>query len=329
VTNALVTAALTPDALQQLRQEFGWNVTTAPWGAPLADADASVGDGRGLDVLVIEGERVDAAVMDSHPHLSLIACLRGNPVNVDIEPATARAIPVLHAPGRNAESVADLVLGLIYSCVRHIAHTHHLIVSGELTEEGSHVRRRRDVVWRPTDPDKPVPYHVFNGPEVSRLKLGLLGFGAVGERVAAKAHALGLRVLAHDPFVSDERIAAREAQPVAFDRLFTEADILSLHVPGQDGPPLVGARELGLLPTGAYLINTARASVLDYDALVDALADGRLAGAGLDVFPDEPLDSNSPLLDLTNVTLTPHIAGASTNVVQWNPNCCSTASGRW
>jgi phosphoglycerate dehydrogenase-like enzyme len=126
-----------------------------------------------------------------------------------------------------------------------------------------------------------------------------------------------MRVLAHDPFVSDERIAARGVQPVDFDRLLTDADILSLHLPGQDGPPLVGARELGLVPRGSYLINTARASVLDYDALVDALRDGRLAGAGLDVFPDEPLASDSPLLELANVTLTPHIAGASTNVVQW------------
>lgn len=317
MTNALVTTALTPDVLQELRHDFGWKVMTAPRGATLADGSGPVHDRGEVDVLIVEGERVDAAVIGSYPRLSLIACLRGTPVNVDIEPATARAIPILYTPGRNAESVADLVLGLIYSCVRQIAHAHHLIVSGELTEQRSHTRNHKDVVWRPSDPGKPVPYLVFKGPELSGLKLSLLGFGAIGERVAAKALALGMRVLAHDPFVSDERIAARGVQPVDFDRLLTEADILSLHLPGQGCPPLLGARELGLLRRGAYLINTARASVLDYDALVEALRDGRLAGAGLDVFPDEPLAPDSPLLELANVTLTPHIAGASTNVVQW------------
>ena len=248
--------------------------------------------------------------------MCLVACLRGTPVNVDLAEATARGIPVLRTPGRNAESVADHVLGLAYSCVRHIAHAHHLIVSRVLTEERESRPGRKDVIWRPSDPARPVPYVLFKGPELARLTLGILGFGAVGRRVAAKAIALGLRVLAHDPFVSDEDIAAAGVEPVAFERLLSEADLLSLHVPSQPGPPLIGGRELGLMKPTAYLINTARATVLDYDALAAALRDGRLAGAGLDVFPDEPLSSASPLLELPNVTLTPHIGGASTNVVE-------------
>lgn len=310
---ALLTATLTPDALFELEHAFGWQITSLPRGTDLVAAAAEHPDAQ---VLVVEAERVDAAAIDAFPSLSLIACLRGNPVNVDVEHATARSIPVLHTPGRNAESVADMVLGLIYSCVRHVARTHHMILSGQLTEDREERANRKDVIWRPSDPDAIVPYSVFKGPELSRMTLGLLGFGAIGRRVATKALALEMRVLVHDPFVSAEAVAELGARPVEFDRMVSDCDVLSLHAPPQNGAPLVGARELALMKPTAYLINTARASVLDYGALLDALREGRLAGAGLDVFPDEPLSSRSPFLTLANVTLTPHIAGASANVVE-------------
>lgn len=314
MTRAVVTAALTPAAERELVQTYGWRLTPLPRGG-LASGDGAFDAGE-VGALVIEADPVDAATFDRFPALSLIACLRGNPVNVQIDEATARGIPVVHTPGRNAESVADLVLGLALSCVRHIARTHHLIVSRALTEEREERRGRKDVIWRPNDPTVPVPYVLYKGPELSRLTLGLLGFGAIGRRVAAKATALEMRVLAHDPFVPDEEIAGFHVEPVRFERLLAESDVLSLHAPSQTGTPLVGARELGLMKPSAYVINTARATLLDYDALVGALQDGRLAGAGLDVFPDEPLSSASPLLDLPNVTLTPHVGGASTNVVE-------------
>jgi D-3-phosphoglycerate dehydrogenase / 2-oxoglutarate reductase len=315
VIGALVTAALTTEAAHELEQRFGWALTTLPRGARLGAA----GDGydpAAVNVLVIEAEPLDAATLDAFPALSLVACLRGNPVNVDLEHATARSIPVVHAPGRNAESVADLALGLILSCTRHIARSHHLIVSRALTEDRDEVRVRKDVVWRPSDKDGPVPYLLFKGPELSRLTLGLLGFGAVGRRLGAKARALEMHVLAHDPFVADAEIVATGVEPVSLARLLAETDVLSLHAPSQSGAPLMGRDELAAMKHSAYLINTARASVLDYDALTEALQEGRLAGAGLDVFPDEPLSSHSPLLELANVTLTPHIGGASSDVVE-------------
>jgi D-3-phosphoglycerate dehydrogenase len=266
--------------------------------------------------VVIEADPLDAAQLARFPALSLIACLRGNPVNVDLDAATARDIPVVHTPGRNAEAVADLVLGLTLSGLRHIARTHHLIVSRVLTEEREPQPGRKDVIWRPADPAAPLPYDVFKGPELSRLTLGLLGFGAVARRVAAKATALRMRVLAHDPFVPGERVAALGVEPVELGGLLAEADVLSLHAPPQTGGPLIGEAELRRMKPGAHLINTARASVLDYDALAAALRDGHLGGAGLDVFPDEPLSSSSPLLELPNITFTPHIGGASTHVVE-------------
>ena len=313
MTSALVTADLTAAAEWELEHVHGWALTRLPRGG-LADTTRVVDPGA-VGVLVIEADPVDAGMLDRFPALSLVACLRGNPVNVDLGAATARGIPVVHTPGRNAEAVADLVLGLIFSCVRHIAETHHLIVSRVLTEERDERRNRKDVIWRPTDPNASIPYLLYKGPELSRLALGLVGFGAVGRRVAAKATALEMRVLAHDPFVPDEHVRAGGAEPLPLERLLAETDVLSLHAPSQADAPLVGARELRILKPGAYVINTARASVLDYDALVAKLEDGHLAGAGLDVYPDEPLSSSSPLLRLPNVTLTPHIGGASTHVV--------------
>ncbi len=314
MTHALLTASLTHDAMVELERDFGWRLTVLPRGTDLGSLSDEHGDAA---VLVVEAEQLDAATISAFPKLSLIACLRGNPVNVDVESASARSIPVLHTPGRNAESVADLVLGLMYSCVRQIARAHHLVVSRELTEEREERPGRKDVIWRPCDPSGIVPYLEFKGPEVSRLTLGLLGFGAIGSRVAAKAVALGMRVIVHDPYVDDALVRRSGAEPVGFHALFVESDVLSLHAPGQAaGAPIVGAQQLRLMKPTSYLLNTARASVLDYDALLTALCEGRLAGAALDVFPDEPLSSRNPLLDLPNVTLTPHIGGASANVVE-------------
>ncbi|MGA3352581.1 MAG: NAD(P)-dependent oxidoreductase [Acidimicrobiales bacterium] len=312
MTLALLTTNLSPSALAALDVDFGWKI--------LSSQGPEVLSGNGYDpaavgALVVEAELIDRDVLARFPGLSLVGCVRGNPVNVDAEEATRRGVVVVGSPARNAESVADLVLGLMLSVMRHIAHTHHLIVSRALTEDREEDRKRKDVVWRPSDPTGPIPYRIYKGPELATLTLGLLGFGAIGRRVATKGIALGMRVLVYDPFVPESELAAAGVEPVEFDELFRRADVMSLHAPSQPGRPLVGERELALMKPTAYVINTARASVLDYDALIGALRDGKLAGAGLDVFPDEPLSSHSPLLDMTNVTLTPHIGGASSNVV--------------
>jgi D-3-phosphoglycerate dehydrogenase len=249
--------------------------------------------------------------MSALPDLQWIACVRGGPVNVDIPAATRRGIPVLYAPGRNAAAVADFVVGQIVCLVRHIAQTNHLMRTGLLTEEREvAIRDRKDVIWRPQDPTAPIPYHVYRGRELSTLTLGLLGLGRVGELVAAHGRGLGMQVVAHDPYVLGP---LDDIRLVELDELLAVSDVLSLHARGSE--TLVGAAELRALRPGSYVVNTARATILDYPALVEALRDGHLAGAALDVFPDEPLLPGDPLLGLDNVVLTPHIAGASTNVI--------------
>lgn len=313
---ALVAATLTSEAVQEF-EALGWRLVSAEGEGELsARAEAAGVRAAAVEALVIEAEPVTDDVLEAFPLLKLIACLRGNPVNVDLEAATRRGLPVVHTPGRNTEAVADFVLGLILSTLRHIAHTHHLIVDGQLTEERDQdVRSRKDVIWRPSDSTRPIPYHVYKGPELRSLTLGLLGFGLIGRRVAEKAVALEMRVLAHDPYVGSDEMAACHVEPVSFSELLSHADVLSLHARGS-GTPVIGERELRSLKRGSYLVNTARAALVDYDALMRVLADGHLAGAALDVYPDEPLSARSPLLGLETVTLTPHLAGASLNVAE-------------
>ena len=305
----LLTADLTPSARAAITDELGYTILDR---RSAARADA-IRDGAAAGAVgwLLEADPCGEDELAALPDLRWIACARGGPVNVDIAAATARGIPVLYAPGRNAAAVADFVIGQIVCLVRHIAQTNMLMRTGALTEQRDvAIRERTDVIWRPADPAAPIPYHVYRGRELSTLTLGLLGLGRIGELVAAHARALGMTVIAHDPYVAAPPPGVRA---VELAELLAAADVLSLHARGSS--TLVGPAELRALRPGSYLINTARATILDYPALVAALEDGHLAGAALDVFPDEPLTTGDPLLALDNVLLTPHIAGASSNVI--------------
>jgi phosphoglycerate dehydrogenase-like enzyme len=314
--HALVTTELTAEVREALERELGWTLRLERGALFRPAFGHSMPDGiERCEAAIVEADPVHADTFDVLPALRVLACVRGEPVNIDIEAATARSIPVLFAPGRNAEAVADFTLGLIFSALRWIAPAHRRLVDRELTEEADPERTHRaDVIWSYRDRARPHPYAMFKGPELRSQVLGVIGFGSVGRLVAARALCLGSRVLVSDPYVDDARIAAAGCRPLPLDDLLREADIVSLHARGS-GAPLLGARELGLMKRSAYLINTARAVLVDYDALEGRLRRGELAGAALDVFPVEPLPPDSPLLTLPNVTLTPHLAGASTNVV--------------
>jgi D-3-phosphoglycerate dehydrogenase len=318
MTLALIAAALTSDVESRLEHEFGWRLVTLPDIRSSIPLDGSFVDPGAVGALVVEAQPVTAETFAAMPNLRVVACLRGDPVNVDLEAATRRGIPVLHTPGRNREAVADFVIGLLLSVTRHIATTHHLIVARELTEPAELAARRsprRDVIWRPADTTRPLPYDIYRGPELASLRLGIVGYGEIGRRVCEKARALEMDVLVYDPQVPDAEITAAGVRPVGLTELLTSSDVVSLHA-RSPGPPIIGEAELALMRRGSYLINTSRANQIDYEAMTRALRSGHLAGAGLDVFPDEPLSSASPLLELPNVTLTPHLAGASTNVVE-------------
>ena len=143
--------------------------------------------------------------LDALPALRLIVSVRGEPVNVDLAAATARGIPVVHAPGRNAESVAEFTIGVMIALLRRIVSTHELVRRRVLTEDRpERVRPRGDVIWRPADSTATVPYRAFKGPGLRSTTLGLLGLGAIGASVAGLANALGMRVIGHDPYLAGD-----------------------------------------------------------------------------------------------------------------------------
>jgi D-3-phosphoglycerate dehydrogenase len=311
---ALVSATLTPDAAAALARERSWELRHADLAAA-AVAAMTAAERASVAALIIEAEPVNEALLSQLSGLQLIACLRSEPVNVDVAAATARGIVVVHTPGRNAEAVADFTLGLCLAAARSIAISHHDIVSGMLTSaqppSAAHTAPG-DAIWRPDDLSAPVPYVVYQGRELSGLVVGVVGFGAIGQAVARRFSGLAHEVHVADPAYTPDVIKDRGFIPTPLPELLPVADVITIHA--RSAAIVIGRRELAGMKPGSILINTARATVLDYDALQAALQSGHLRAAALDVFPQEPIPSSSPLLTQPNLTLTPHLAGATAEV---------------
>jgi D-3-phosphoglycerate dehydrogenase / 2-oxoglutarate reductase len=259
------------------------------------DLDAQLARATGL---VCEVDVVDEATLDKAPQLRVVVSCRSNPVNVDVAACTARGIPVLTTPARNADVTADLAFALLLTTVRHTGRAERWLRSG---------------AWSADDVFE--PYERFRGIGLAGRTLGVLGGGAVGSRMVRRARAFGMDVLVYDPYLPADAFG-EEAAVVALDVLLGRADVVSVHVPlAENTIGLLGDRQLRLMRSDAYLVNAGRAAVVEEDALVAALTEGRIAGAGLDVFWTEPVDRAHPLLALDNVTVTPHIGGASDDVV--------------
>ncbi len=241
---------------------------------------------EGATLLVVESDSVKGPVLDL-PLVAIGSC-RGNPTNVDIPAATAKGIPVLRAPGRNADAVAEITIGLLSAVNRGIVRADMDVREGQ--------------VWR----DGTIPYQRFRAWELNGRTAGLVGLGAVGRATKWRLEGLGMRVITSDPYAPDATHS--------LDALLAEADVVSMHAavtPETEG--LIGAAQFAAMKEGAIFVNTARAQLHDTDALVIALQSGKLAGAGLDHFVGEHLDVDHPLCSMGNVVLTPHIGGATWN----------------
>jgi D-3-phosphoglycerate dehydrogenase / 2-oxoglutarate reductase len=242
---------------------------------------------EGATIVICEGDRVGPATLDLKP--VVVGATRGDPTNVDVPAATERGIPVLHAPGRNADAVAELTVGLLFAAARHVVAADDDVRAGETYRDGT------------------IPYQRFRGWELNGRTAGIVGYGAIGRALAWRLEGLGMRVIAYDPYAADATYS--------LDDLLAEADVVSMHAPvTPDTMQMIGEKQFAQMKEGAIYLNAARAALHDVDALVDALQSGHLAGAGLDHFEGEVLSPDSPLAKLSNVVLTPHIGGASYNV---------------
>ncbi|MFI8997439.1 2-hydroxyacid dehydrogenase [Streptomyces sp. NPDC053542] len=249
---------------------------------------------QGARVCVTQLAPLTERILANCPDLELFCASRGGPVNANLDAATRHGVAVCYAPGRNAVATAEHTLALILAAARGLGDVHTDLRRG---------------VWRGD-------YFDYDncGIEIDGATVGLVGFGAVGSRVAKVLLALGATVLVHDPYADPGRLAGI-AEQVSLEELLTRSRIVSLHARvTEETTGMIGRKQLDLLPEGAVLVNCARGALLDYDAACDALATGRLSAAGFDVFPEEPVPAGSPLLTAPGVVLTPHIAGGSQGV---------------
>jgi len=299
---ALITASFDPAA--RARFERLMDVVYEDWRARhhiYFDGGAlarRVADAR-ADVLVVEADMVGADVLHACA-LRLVGCCRGEPVNVDVAAATRLGIPVFHAPGRNADAVADLTLAFILTLCRHLRE-----IDAYYRGEARPIEAAGDFL---------ALYNRFTGRELGGLTIGLIGLGAVGREVAARVTAFKARVLAFDPYVT---ALPPGVESSGLDDLLRTADVVSLHAPvTPETQGLLSRARFAAMKPGALLVNTARAALTDEDALYDALRSGHLGGAALDVLAVEPLQPGNRFLALPNVMVTPHVGGATVDVVR-------------
>jgi D-3-phosphoglycerate dehydrogenase len=271
------------------------------------------------DILVVDATPVNAALLEAAPFVKMIACTRGNPVNVDSKYCAEHKIVLSNTPGRNANSVAEYVIAMMINMLRSLPAAMERLKSGELCLPGRYedlVREhenKQDVIWR-HDRIPVVPYFEFMGSEIYGKCLGLVGFGAVGKLVADKAIALGMNVLVYDPYYAGKVMPG--LKPVSLDTLASEADIISLHAKDtRETTKMINRAFYEKVKKGAYILNTARGRLLDRNALLEALDQGILSGAALDVYDYEPLAKDDPLIAHPKILCTPHIAGASKDVI--------------
>jgi D-3-phosphoglycerate dehydrogenase len=286
---ALVTAPFRGEGLETLRGLCS-DIVVDPWidHKPLrlyrGDQLAERCEQEGANLLIVESDSVKGPVLDL-PLVAIGSC-RGDPNNVDIPAATAKGIPVLRAPGRNADAVAEMTIALLYAVNRGVVRADHDVRTEQVYVDGT------------------IPYQRFRAWELAGRTAGIVGLGAVGRATKWRLEGLGMQVIAYDPYAPDAKHT--------LDEVLEQSDVVSMHaVVTPETEHLIGAAEFGKMKEGAIYINSARALLHDTDALVIALQSGKLAGAGLDHFVGEHLPKDHPLCAMDNVVLTPHIGGAT------------------
>ena len=248
-----------------------------------------------IEILVIESDFVFEEVFEEAKSLKLVGVCRGTTSHVDVGSATEHGVLVVNTPGRNAQAVAEHALGLMLALARRI-HTAHRYVA-----EGS---------WN----NPAEPYISMRGIELAGRTLGIIGLGAIGSRLARLGCAIGMKIIAYDPYVKS---AAKGVRLTDLDEVMGKSDFVSIHmppVPKTEG--MIDAQLIGRMKAQAFLINTTGTSVVDMSALTEALRAHRIGGAAFDVFETHPLAPDSPLLALDNVVLTPHIGGATDETIE-------------
>jgi len=259
------------------------------------DASAIAKNLAGVEFLIIHKAPISRTVFEQGDDLEVVAAARGGTENVDIEAAADHDVAVLHAPGRNADAVADYAVSFALSVHRGIPEFVETTGRGE---------------WNLEFDPQGLPRDVTN------LTIGIVGFGNVGRKVGDRWASFDPEIVAYDPYVDDETMREHGATPAERGETLQAADVVSIHARlTEDTHHMLGAEAFEQMRGDALLVNTARGGLVDTDALVDALQSGSIGGAALDVFEEEPIPGGHPLLNLDNVWLSPHTAGSTRDAV--------------
>ena len=264
----------------------------------LGEPDEIVRFVDGAEILINHLAPINGDILDRLPALKLIAVSRGGPVNIDVAACRARKVKLVNTPGRNSSAVAEFTIAAILAETRLIRAGHESLRQG---------------VWRGD-------LYRFDkiDAELSEMTVGLIGYGHIGTKVVRLLKPFGCRILVCDPYVplsAEDR--ADDVEQVDLDTLLKRSDVVSLHARvTEETKGFLAAPQFARMKPGAYFINTARGPMVNYDDLYQALKSRHIRGAMLETFWLEPPPVDSPLLKLDNVTLTPHIAGASTTTVR-------------
>jgi D-3-phosphoglycerate dehydrogenase len=273
----------------EILRAAGHEVVDRP-GLPRAELAAALADCQGL--VVRSATTVDAELLAAAPELRVIGRAGSGVDNIDVTAATERGVVVMNAPGENTLSAAEHAFALMMALSRNIAPAHQRMREGEWSKKG------------------------LMGVELHGKTLGVLGLGRIGREFAVRAKAFGMRVLGYDPFLPPEVAERLGIELATLEEIWPEADFLTVHAPLTERTHhLVGREALAACKPGLRLVNCARGGLVDEQALLDALDSGRVAGAALDVFEQEPLPADSPLRGHPGLVLTPHL-GASTTEAQ-------------
>ena len=279
---------------------------------------------EGYEIVVLGDEYAGTDTINSwiESGMKFIGVAKGTPVTVDNEALKAAGIPLAYTPGRNRVAVAEFNIGLMIAVARNLALSAAGLWKGEHTspvkEDIYDVPDVKNVTFGPLDENHPFTDYGI-GFELYGKKLGIAGYGAIGREVAVRAKALGMEILAYDPYMPAEVIEKDGAKAVDLDTMLSQSDMVSIHLPVLESTKAMVNKDwfTKMKPT-AYLINTARAAVIDQKDFVEALQNKEIAGAAIDVYWEEPVPANHPLLSMRNVLCTPHMAGLTTDVDNWS-----------
>jgi D-3-phosphoglycerate dehydrogenase len=291
VRKVLVTDSLAPEGFEILAKEQELQVVDAPGLSP-SDLLAAVADAEAL--VIRSATKVTREVIAAATRLSVIGRAGIGVDNVDVGAATTRGIVVMNTPGGNTITTAEHALALLISLARHIPQATASMKAGR---------------WEKSR---------FVGMELYNRTLGVIGLGNIGRIVAERAQGLGMKVIAHDPFLSSDSAAKLDVELVDLDALLARSDAISVHVPKtKETTGLLGRKAFAKVKRGVLVVNAARGGIVDEEALLEALQSGVVGGAGLDVFVEEPAKPGNPLVAHERVVCTPHL-GASTEQAQVN-----------